>query len=122
MENFEKYIDEILNADACVMRTVLSEHSCVVPCCKENCNMCIKDSKEWLLAEYEPPVDWSKVPVDTKILVSDYGTIWLNRHFAKFENGFVCAWNGGETSWSAGKYGDVKSWQYAKLAEDGESE
>ena len=66
----------------------------------------------------EPEVDWSKVAVDTPILVRQgkNGT-WLERHFAKYENGNVYAWIDGQTSWTTG---NVTYWKYAKLAESNE--
>ena len=50
--------------------------------------------EEWLFSEYEEPkVDWSKVKVDTPILVRDYeGSEWIKRYFAKFADGKVYAW------------------------------
>lgn len=66
-------------------------------------------------------VDWSKVEVDTKILVSNHGDVWHKRYFAKYENDKVCAFVGGATSFSKG--GCYISWKYAKLyKEDGEEE
>lgn len=68
------------------------------------------------------PVDWSKVPVDTPILVRDYeDNQWLHRHFAEYKNGFVYAWTDGYTSWSA-KDMPRKAipWIYAELAEESE--
>ena len=67
-------------------------------------------------------VDWSKVKVDTKILVRDYEQAdWVKRYFAKYENERVCAWTRGGTSWSAGDKG-VRGWDYAKLAEEEEND
>lgn len=65
------------------------------------------------LAESE--VDWSKVEVDTPILVrySEKG-MWIKRKFAKFEDGVVYAWHGGETGHSKSY---MTPWNYAKLAE-----
>lgn len=64
-------------------------------------------------------VDWSKVKVDTKILVKEhYDGDWYKRYFAKYENGNVYAFADGCTSWSAA--GDVSGWNYAKLAEEEE--
>ena len=76
---------------------------------------------EWLNSEYvEPSVDWSKVAVDTPILVRDNeGKVWRKRYFAKFENGKVYTWLGGATSWSVGS-GNVTYWKFAKLAESEE--
>lgn len=75
--------------------------------------------EEWANSEYvEPPVDWSKVAVDTPILVRDYDyQDWFKRHFAKFENGVVFSWAEGSTSWSAER--SVR-WKQAKLAESEE--
>ena len=72
------------------------------------------------MEEYkEPQVDWSKVKVDTPILVRQGKTgNWLERHFAKYENGDVYAWVDGQTSWTEA---DKIKWKYAKLAE-GEKE
>ena len=39
--------------------------------------------------EFEEHLDWSKVSVDAKVLVSDNGKLWYKRHFAKYENGSV---------------------------------
>ena len=68
----------------------------------------------------EPEIDWSKVEVDTPILVRDYENhTWNKRHFAKYTGGKVRAWNNGNTSWT-GEY--TQSWRFAKLAEEGDSE
>ena len=70
------------------------------------------------IAEYLGIVDWSKVPVDTPILVRDFETSkWEKRYFAFFENGRVNAWCGGTTSWSNENITRTISWRYAKLAE-----
>ena len=64
----------------------------------------------------EPEIDWSKVAVDTPILVRDSkGESWRERHFAKYENGIIYAWDDGKTSWTAGECATL--WRYAKLAE-----
>ena len=72
---------------------------------------------EWLNSEYvEQPVDWSKVAVDTPILVRDCEEgIWRKRYFAKYEDNMVYAWNGGATSWSAER---STNWKMAKLVND----
>ena len=77
--------------------------------------------REWLNSEYvEPPVDWSKVAVDTPILVRDFvGGEWARRYFAKYENGIVYAWENGATSWSAHR-SNITDWGMAKLAESEE--
>ena len=65
----------------------------------------------------EPEIDWTKVAVDTPILVRDHeDQPWLRRHFAKFKNGKVYTWFGSGTSWSVDVSATMK-WEYAKLAE-----
>lgn len=74
-------------------------------------------AKQWLNEERR--IDWSKVPVDTPILVTDNtGPGWLHRHFAKYENGKVFAWAKGLTSWSTENSDFVTAWQCARLCED----
>lgn len=91
-----------------------------------NCSKCLfshnlscnVDALNWLFTEYEEPkVDWSKVEVDTPILVRQYEcNKWIKRYFAKFVDGKVYAWDDGVTSWTANDECDVTSWNCAKLA------
>ena len=67
--------------------------------------------------EFKEIVDWAKVPVDTKILVSDDGEDWIRRYFAKYENGRVYAFMEGTTSFTVYNEG-VCDWDYAKLYEE----
>ena len=63
-------------------------------------------------------VDWSKVEVDTPILVRDFASEeWRGRYFARYENETIYVWCDGRTSWSAYDNSDVDSWEYVKLAE-----
>lgn len=128
MLNIEKYKEELENIG------VINPNGLAVidgkPCmCQEaECNMCELRSEEsccfyktdnWLFSKYEEPeVDWSKVKVDTPILVRNYESgDWTKRYFAKFVDGKVYAWIAGATSWSADGELDVTSWNCAKLAE-----
>lgn len=68
-------------------------------------------------------VDWSKVQVDTKILVSEDGEDWYRRYFAKYENGFIYAFPDGLSSFTACYkpecgYRRVCAWKYGKLYEE----
>lgn len=126
MTNREKYAEKILDI-VCESRAAAVKNG--VPCecngitCKEcdlnDDNGCDKNFTEWCNSEYiEPPVDWSKVPVDTPIWVrSSADDMWYRRHFAKYENGTVYAFNFGETSWSGCR---TSCWNHAKLATDDE--
>lgn len=66
---------------------------------------------------FEEVIDWSKVPIDTKIIISDDNKDWNRRHFAKYENGKIYTWIDGCTSFTTNK---TTSWKYAKLYKEGE--
>ncbi len=125
MKNREKYAEEIRNyrgENFCgdFIRPIIlkREH-----CRDVSCTHCALFQVLWLDEEYtEPEVDWSKVEVNTPILVRDNESSWFKRHFAKFENGKVYAWSDSCTSWTAYRNSDVTSWKYAKLAEQEESD
>lgn len=70
---------------------------------------------------FEEIIDWSSVPVDTKILVRDKKDEgWKRKYFAKYENGKIYAWTWGKTSFSADGNEDVIDWEYAKLYNEGD--
>ena len=132
MTNKEKYGNKII--ELAIDEGVLAlKNGEPAPCSKIKCEDCDygkSDScggfaykfREWLNSEYvEPPVDWSKVAVDTPILVRGYEEeSWKKRHFAKYENGIVYAWIAGSTSWSARMSNDITDWKFAKLGESEE--
>lgn len=108
MTNREKFAEKILDI-ACSGNRLAVDKATLEPiaCNSLECRDCLfytKCSKyareEWANSEYvEPPIDWSKVAVDTPILVTYSGIHqWVKRHFAKYENGRVYAWNKGTTS------------------------
>ena len=128
MTNFEKYrtqiLDLIANNKASTPAIVNGKFA---KCGDTNCSKCSLDKEEyhgvycgnrmllWLYEEYQDPtVDWSKVPIDTKILVSNDGNDWYKRYFARYENGIVYCWDMGATSWTTRI---TNNWNYAKLAE-----
>lgn len=64
-----------------------------------------------------PEIDWSKVAVDTPVLVRNYpDEKWAKRHFAKYEDGTVWTWYEGKTSFTTEV--DPVRWNHAKLAEE----
>ena len=69
------------------------------------------------IAEYLGIVDWSKVKVDTPILVRNDETVWVRSYFAEYKSGKVITYFNGATSWSSD--GRMVSWDYAKLADKG---
>ena len=128
MLNREKYAKEILDV-ACSGHNFAKADGKITECCRIDCDecdfggssICMTKTAEWANSEYvEPPVDWSKVAVDTPILVRDSEEeAWKKRHFAKYENGIVYAWGDGATSWSA-YMSNITDWKFAKLAESEE--
>ena len=71
--------------------------------------------------EFEEVVDWSKVTVDTNVMVSDDGKEWSRRHFAKYEDGKVYCFNDGYTSFTIVNYvylSNATSWEYCKLYQE----
>ena len=124
MKNYEKYAEKIREykgQNFCkdfVKPNILKSEVCG----DLACGACYMLQTIWLLEDYEEhETDWSKVEVDTPILVrnSEYATTsWLRRHFAKYENGLVYAWKDSRTSWTANNM--TTAWQCAKLAESEE--
>lgn len=131
MLNIEKYKDKLIELEVIDVGNLAIEKGkpriCKTTACRDckfcnnNTDSCEKLAVEWLFSEYEEPeVDWSKVKVDTPILVKDTEEgEWQKRYFARFEDGEVCAWVNGGTSWTRHD-GDVRAWKYAKLAESEE--
>lgn len=123
MTNKEKYAEMMLdmviregifavnNGTPCLCNDI----SCA-QCELHNCANCTDQLIEWLNEEYvESPVDWSKVPIDTPILVRDYeNQEWKKRHFAGLNpGGKVMGWEEGTTSWTSNAR---VRWIFAKLA------
>ena len=136
MLNIEKYKAMLIDTEVINITKLAVINDKPVECrecyCSEcHCSECDfggkKDCKpyleEWLFSEYEEPeVDWSKVKVDTPILVKDIlKSEWIKRYFAKYENGRVYVWKEGKTSWTTDSEYNVNSWKYAKLAESEET-
>lgn len=126
MTNMEKFAKQILDI-ACsgsrlaVSKATLNPTACKGLACKDclfhsmDDGSCVSARKKWANSEYvEPLIDWSKIAVDTPILVrNNVSWDWVKRYFAKYENGTVYAWAGGGTSWSSG--GNTTAWKLAKL-------
>lgn len=65
--------------------------------------------------EFEEVIDWSKVPVDTKVVVSKDNKLWFRRYFAKYEDGRIYCFRSGASSFSADDEDDIMDWKYVKL-------
>lgn len=129
MLNIEKYKDKLV--ELCVIdidrlaliqgqpRICNSSLLCNECLFNNNLDFCSDEALNWLFSEYkEPEVDWSKVKVDTPILVRNYESgDWTKRYFAKFVDGKVYAWDDGGTSFTVKSEDSCCHWNYAKLAE-----
>ena len=122
MTNYERYRDEIIKCDGDGFCISFIRPKILKPMGKEcsniGCGYCHMLMSMWFMDEYkESEIDWSKIPVDTKIYVREsiYDK-WLRRYFAKYERGKIYAWCAGYTSWSADGEDNVMPWKYAKLA------
>ena len=127
MLNIEYYKDELkeiiirnIGIDSITGKPKMCDELFCLDCVFKDQDACSpKKVEQWLQSEHVEQVDWSKVKVDTPILVRDYeGSEWIKRYFAKFADGKVYAWLGGVTSWTANS--NMSSWKYAKLAESEE--
>lgn len=129
MTNRKAYKDTLENLLVGVIAIVDGEP---VLCENANCSDCLfrescgekankKKFNDWLNAEYqEPPVDWSKVPIDTPVLASFNGKIWYRRYFAGIgDDGNPKTYDSGATSWSTDD-NCTCGWKYVKLAEGNE--
>lgn len=123
MLNREKYAKEILDI-VCEGDNFGLQNGKPVPCNNIKCRGCEfysadcrANTRTWVNREYvEPPVDWSKVPIDTSILVKNLeGEMWQKRYFAGYDGKRIYSWSCGATSWSAD--GFKTTWKFAKLAE-----
>ena len=108
MLNKEKYAKEIIDI-SCDGYGVAKQNGHLQPCSRTVCSKCdfntgldcSEEIQKWANSEYkEREIDWSKVPVDTCILVTDSCYNTIKRHFAKYDNKIIYAYPDGTTSWS----------------------
>lgn len=128
MKNKDLYKEEIFNiATTGAKVAVVNDKpvSCATVYC-DDCDLsddshrssCNDNCVKWMNRE---AMDWTKVSVDTKILVRDTDrSPWQPRYFASFEGGKVYAWDGGTTSYTAD--GNQVVWNQAKLFEKDKNE
>lgn len=130
MKNKKKFKKELCDLLCTGSSLAVDQNGNPVPCNTLDCNhckfcstisFCNEKRKEWLEAEYiEPEVDWSKVPIDTKVLVADsVDGPWIPRYFAGLDKkGTPLTWQFGRTSFtSKDKRPEEKAsvWEYIKL-------
>lgn len=130
MTNYEKYkdkIDAIFDANTYI--AIDKNTNKITHCHTQRCSDCLFSERynqgifcnvtvaKWLLSKYvEPEVDWSKVPVDTPVLVSLDEKEWSRRYFAGVDkDGSPMAFDCGATQWSS--EGETFRVRHIKLAE-----
>ncbi len=138
MTNYEKYKDEI---DAIMEKNRLcaidrNTHKFVECCVEIGCENCLFSAPynndipcyvnicKWLVAEYKgTEVDWSKISIDTPVLVNDNrfqggNAFWIKMHFAGVDTkGNPLVYSNGRSSWSNGIKPIVLQYDDIKLAE-----
>lgn len=129
-EHYKKEIDELFAKEACIGFNVVTNRVCEcddINTCAEcefdinDCGYgCANKFAMWLVSEYKDPaknVDWSKVPVDTPVLVRDDDTDpWKQRYFAEYKKNHIYTFSCGATSWSDNGETSLIVWRYGKLA------
>ena len=132
MTNYEHYKEQIERFARLNVKFALDKETRKIVLCaglqcpkcefyeKKISHLCEGAKLKWADAEYIEPeekeVDWSKVPIDTPILVRDsMKSDWIERHFAKYEHNFVYAWCDGKTSYTTDS---TNYWNYGKLANE----
>lgn len=131
MTNFEKYKDELIKKVIIETSMAMDIHTDKIVDCRntvcEDCKFSVEDGEcdieKWLDSEYVEPkkeeVDWSKVPIDTKILVSTDEINWYRRYFAGIDRctNERLAWLDGATSWANRS---TRAWKHVKLYKEDE--
>ena len=109
MKNYEKYKDLVIeNIKEYVSCELANKAYGSDDCSNRKCSECGGRVADWLNEEYEPHIDWSKVPVDTPVIVSYSGKKY-KRHFASYDKGFVMCFDNGTTYWSCN--GTICTWK-----------
>lgn len=134
-ENQREIIDAILNSNNNIAIDIDTNE--ITNCRGLTCSRCLffgeynentscyRNTIKWLLAEYkESEVDWSKVPVDTPVLVSNDKEFWYRKYFAGVnDEGKPLVFPDGRTSWSnKGRGCMFLPYKYIKLAEVSDEE
>lgn len=128
MNNYEKHqesIDPMLQRGEHVALNKDTKE--IVSCRKLECENCMFSRRynwpydctlnrtKWLVEECNnTEVDWSRIPSDTPIFVSNDGKNWKRRYFVrKTAENMFCVYSNGATSWSSN--GRVSLYKYGKL-------
>ena len=116
LKYYEEYIESIRTSTECKFRkkygiTTDSE------CNRFHCQVCNNNTAKWLDSTYVPQIDWTKVPVDTPVIVSHMFDHNKRRHFLKYNEGVNDCFEtfaNGETSFTSN--GLTEHWLKCELA------
>lgn len=78
---------------------------------------CLAGRMNWIdqpVFDPEKDIDWSKVPVDTPVLVWNTDSEQYRRYFSGIKDGRFGAYTDGRTSWSS-ITGSIRYWFHCKL-------
>ena len=99
----------------------ITHEACI--CCDTVCRDCLfygigcnRRKKKWLdqpAFDPEKDIDWSKVPVDTPVIVWNTDEEY-RRYFSGIKDGRFSVYADGRTSWSS-TTGNICSWNHCKL-------
>lgn len=120
MTNYEKYKELVISCIARDSICNLAHKAYGDNFCEEiACRECWEFVVEWLNREYNE-IDWSKVEVDTPVLVEGEGET-MRRHFSGYCRGHVFVYENGQTSWT--NNGETQAWEpeYVKFGRDEDS-
>jgi hypothetical protein len=102
--NYEHYKDEIIKhciinrQCAFLKKYILNSDSCT----EYDCSYCKEKTLSWLEEPYKEPVveiDWSKVPVDTPIIIKT-AVREIKSYFSHIDCYGIAYFDNGKTSWS----------------------
>lgn len=124
MTNYESIdpdkVKEIFQEYFAVDKNTNEVKSCAETLCAEclfyGPGNCVKAKSEWLdqpVIDLEKDIDWSKVPVDTPVIVWNSDSNQNNRYFAGIDGEYFSAYSNGGTSWSS--KGNTYYWNHCKL-------
>lgn len=109
-------IDTITKGCSFITQNILPQYD--ITCDDVGCGTCTLLSILWLEEEHkEENINWSKVPIDTKVLVrNEKGEVWKRRHYAGETDisGYPFVYKGGRTSFTGDMF-DNEVYNYTEI-------
>lgn len=130
MLNKEKFKDEICEIACNGGSLALNKNTnklcdCGNVLCKDckftSSGKCSDMCRDWCNSEYkEPEVNWKAVLIDTPIYIKFTENDWAPRYFSHYDNGDICYFAGGRTSFTKLNEGGIlkENVKFTKLARE----